>query len=101
MKIDDWKFTNHALRRAVDMAIDPDELRSVLTVPKTTTHSRKYNGCWLLKNGHICIAVNPDERVVITVLWDTYDADIGGLECRFERGEFADENEMKRIRDKE
>lgn len=100
MVFEGWRFTYHALRRAVDMALDAEEIRAVLTAPRRTTYSRKYKTCWVLSNGHIAIAVNPDEKVVITVLWDTYDADAGTLTSRFQRGDVDDE-EMKRIRDKD
>ena len=99
MELEGWKFAWHALRRAVDMAVEADELREVLTRPKRTCHSRKYKNCWVMSNGRIALAVNPHEKVVITVLWDTFDADTNSLAYRFERGE-VDDAELKRIRDK-
>lgn len=101
MVFEGWRFTYHALRRAVDMALDAEEIRAVLASPTRTTYSRKYKNCWVLSNGHIALAVDPTDKVVITVLWDTYSAEAGTLTWRFERGEEVDDAEMKRIRDKD
>lgn len=69
-------FSQHALSRAVDMAIGPDELRSVVERPRMRWESDKYPGTWYLTNYRIVLAVGnvdpdgqPCEDTVATVLW--------------------------------
>lgn len=96
MDIEGWTFSRHALMRAVEMAVDAEELRGVLLKPTRTVYSRKYKNAWVMSNGRISLCVNPEDKVVITVLWDTFDVESGSL-TKFSRG--MSEAEMKRIRD--
>ena len=89
--IGDWTLTKHAVQRALDMAVDAEELRDILCCPKRTWRSDKYEGCWNLSNGRITLAVDPDTRDVITVLWDSL-TEVG----RFDRNI---EQDIHRIRD--
>lgn len=71
--INDWTFSHHALSRAVDMALDPEEIKAALERPTRPLPSRNYAGCHLIHTERLVFAVNLAERVVITILWNTFD----------------------------
>jgi hypothetical protein len=87
----EWTFSRHALERAVDMAIDPEELREAIERPTRPLPSVKYPGCHLLHTERIVLCVNLKERVVITVVWNTFD---GQRNVRFDR-----DDDIERCRD--
>lgn len=88
---DEWNFTHHALSRAVDMALDPEELREAIERPVRPVESMAYPGVHLIHTERIVLAVNLAARVVITVLWNTFD---GRTLTRFDRN-----NDIERCRD--
>lgn len=66
-----WHFTQHALDRALDMALDPPLIRSVLSNPEVQQpggagYPKRY-AIW--SAGRIALVVVPEERVVVTCLW--------------------------------
>ncbi|MYW69932.1 hypothetical protein GTY65_38645 [Streptomyces sp. SID8379] len=65
---DAWTISKHALRRAVDMAPDPEEIRAGLLHPQRTfpgcTAGRLY-----YRRGRITLSVDYASRTVVTVLW--------------------------------
>ena len=70
--IDGWTLTPHAIGRALDMAADPAEIRKAITEPEDVHPSpADYPGCEMRSHGRICLAVNPELRTVITVMWAT------------------------------
>lgn len=63
--LDGWKFTDHALKRALKRRLDPDEIREALNAPRCViatakgTEERAATTC--------TVVVNPIDRVIITV----------------------------------
>ncbi|MGW0682938.1 hypothetical protein ACWD2L_06190 [Streptomyces sp. NPDC002754] len=64
-------MSKHATERALDMAVDGEAIRDVLDSPQGAHEHPDYPGCEMWTRGRICLAVNPVERVVITVMWAT------------------------------
>lgn len=64
-------ITDHALRRAVEMKLEPDTIRRALDNPEQTARSKKYPGCMNFMAGDIIAAVQMAEHphVVKTFLW--------------------------------
>lgn len=71
--ITEWKFSSHAVDRALDMALDADELRLALTRPDYVRPSPptrpEYVGMKIHIRGRLAVAVNPSTKTVITVMW--------------------------------
>lgn len=67
----EWRFTQHALDRALDMALDPHQISAVLDAPEVTQPSGPgypdHQALWAA--GKIALVVEPEERVVVTCLW--------------------------------
>lgn len=70
-----WKFTQHALGRALDMALDATEIRRVLSGPEVTQPSGAGypDGYRIWAAGRIALVVVPDKQVVVTCLWRAKD----------------------------
>lgn len=64
-------MSKHATQRALDMAIDAEDIRNALTRPESTHLHPDYPDSEMRTYGRICLAVNPVQRVVITVMWAT------------------------------
>lgn len=66
-----WHFTQHALNRALDMAVDPVDLRRVLTSPEVKQPGgEKYPDEYAIwAAGRIALVVAPESLVVVTCLW--------------------------------
>lgn len=67
-----WSMSNHAVERALDMALSGEEIRHVLVHPqvKQKTHPAGYpEGYETWSGPRIALIVNPAERVVVTCLW--------------------------------
>lgn len=66
-----WHFTQHALDRALDMALDSHQIRSVLSDPQVKQPSGKDypEGYEIWSHTRIAVVVVPDEKVVVTFLW--------------------------------
>jgi hypothetical protein len=66
-----WHFTQHALDRALDMALDPHQISAVLNEPQVKQPSGpgypEHYSIWA--TGKIALVVAPSERVVVTCLW--------------------------------
>lgn len=72
--IDEWTFTHHALSRAVDMALDADELRAALAADVRPLPSPKqYPGRHMIHTDRIILCVDLERRIVHTVIWNTWD----------------------------
>ncbi|OII61149.1 hypothetical protein BJP40_06380 [Streptomyces sp. CC53] len=69
--VDGWKLSTHAVDRALDMALDPDEIRRTLADPAVTQPSGSGypDNCEVWAAGRIALVVAPAERIVITCLW--------------------------------
>jgi hypothetical protein len=88
-----WYLSNHAIERALDMALDAEEIRTALLRPDRLSPSVKYPGCENRVSGRILLATNPAERVVITIGWN-----LPNPWDRYDRN--AMEEELERIRDR-
>lgn len=66
--IGDFKLTKHAVERALDMGIDPEEIRQCLLHPETVTPSRRHHGD-NYRRGRITCAVRDNH--VITIVWSS------------------------------
>lgn len=69
----DWTFSRHALTRAVEMALDADEIRAALENPTRPIPSMGYPGASLLHTKRLVLAVYLEKRFVITIGWNTFD----------------------------
>lgn len=67
-----WEFSPHALARALDMAVEPDELRDCLNNPECIRWSVRHES-WHVECGRITIGYRTRGHVgiVVTVLWRT------------------------------
>lgn len=67
----DWNLSDHAVERALDMALDPEVIRALLSRPDTMHASGPDypSGSEIWASGRVAAAVVPEERVVITFLW--------------------------------
>lgn len=78
LSLGDVLFTQHALDRALDMAVDGFELRTVIESPDFAYVSRKHEA-WVFEAGRVAVGLrpsreNPDVWAVLTVLWSTAEA---------------------------
>lgn len=66
-----WTFSQHALERALDMALDAEVIREVLLTPKVKQpNGTGYgDGCEVWAGERIALVVHPADRVVVTILW--------------------------------
>lgn len=66
-----WHFTQHALSRALDMALDPADIARVLSNPQIKRPGGRgypdHYATWAA--GRIAAIVVPETWVVVTVLW--------------------------------
>lgn len=66
-----WHFTMHAVRRILDMAVDPDEVKALLDNPDVVQPSGKgyppHFRIWA--KGRIAVVIHPEDRTVVTCLW--------------------------------
>ena len=92
MSDDGWKFTRHALSRAVDMALDVEEILGVLDRPKMRWTSDKYPDTEIVTNYRISLAYYPNEKLIVTIVWYKLPS------SRYDRDDM--DAEMGRIRDK-
>lgn len=69
---DEWTFSYHALSRAVDMALDPEELRQVIDSPVRALPHGSRPGVHYIHGERITLTVNLETREVITVQWNTF-----------------------------
>lgn len=72
--LNEWTFTRHALSRAVDMALDADELRAALAADVRPLPSpERYPGRHMIHTERIILCVDLERRIVHTVIWNTWD----------------------------
>lgn len=92
-ELDGWTFSHHAISRALDMAVPAEELRDIIATPADVFQQSAYrdDGYEIRTNRRVALAVNPESRRVITVMWYRKRG-----EYRFTRS--LDED-LKRIRD--
>lgn len=88
MALEDWAMSLHALERAVEMCLTPDEIAECLTDPEVVYPAGPEYGkhCSIHVHGRIAIAVDMEVKRAITVIWR------GAVGRDFE-------DDMKRIRD--
>ena len=69
--INGWTLSDHAVARALDMAVDAAAIRRVLESPEVKQPSTPGYGAdaEIWTSGKIACVVHPVDRVVITVLW--------------------------------
>jgi hypothetical protein len=96
--MDRHEFTasRHALSRALDMALDADEIALCLESPQRILRSGVKEDCIVYIRDRLAIPVNEETNVIVTFLWNRYDPATGKYEPRFERGD-----DMGFIRDNE
>jgi len=66
--IGEWKFSVHAVDRALDMALSAEELRRAILQPEITRraaaeHQRLHTG------GRISVVLDPTVKEIITIIW--------------------------------
>ena len=91
-----FALTKHAIERALDMALDPDEVRRAVENPTRTEDGR--DGRELRTAGRITVVFNADTRVVITILWRyeaTRKTDVRRADHYGREDEWADHSRMR------
>jgi hypothetical protein len=69
-----WRLCAHARRCAADRAVPVRTVLEVVADPQVTRSANDYGeGRFIYTRGDISVVVAPATRVVITVLWHTYD----------------------------
>lgn len=63
--LDDWRLTDHALRRAVKRQLDADQIREARDRPVSQFVNAA--GRTVRKSSTCTVVVEPDSRVIITV----------------------------------
>lgn len=71
--ISEWSITRHALRRAVEMALDPDEIREALIHPTRPLPAPGDDGSHRIHTERIYLVVDLARRRVITIGWNSFD----------------------------
>jgi hypothetical protein len=79
-----FTLTRHAIQRALDMAVDPEEIRDAWNKPRDT-HKSGTTGADYLTRGRITLVTRGD--VVVTIMWARQsdwvaDHEIGGYDTR-------------------
>lgn len=69
MVINDFQFTDHAIKRALDMQIEPHEIRECLLHPWWKRDSSRGDGRLLYYGRRITCVVQSD--YVVTIVWRT------------------------------
>lgn len=70
-----WRLCAHARRCAAERAVPVRTVLEVVADPQITRSANDYGeGRFIYTRGDISVVVAPATRVVITVLWHTYDA---------------------------
>jgi hypothetical protein len=66
-----WHFTQHALDRALDMALESTEIRDILREPhvRQPSGANYPDGYEVWARDRIAVVVVPDENTVVTFLW--------------------------------
>ena len=69
-----WRLCAHARRCAAERAVPVRAVLEVVADPQITRSANDYGeGRFIYTRGDISVVVAPAARVVITVLWHTYD----------------------------
>jgi hypothetical protein len=70
-----YTLTRHALSRALDMALDGEEIRKAIFEPESTGWSLKYE-CETRTAGRVTVSCRrvEDTVLVVTILWATPEA---------------------------
>jgi hypothetical protein len=63
--LDGWRFTDHALSRALKRRLDPDEIREALNTPRCRIITGK--GTEERESATCTVVVDPTTRIIITV----------------------------------
>lgn len=82
-----WIISKHALKRMLEMTLDPDEVVNCLKNPEFVRASERHAG-WNYRRGPITCGVVEDDGklVVVTVVWSSND----GWANDFRRAEYDD-----------
>lgn len=90
--IGDFRLSQHAIERALDMALDPQEIRECLLRPRDTAPSASHPGHQNYRLGRITCGVDPTTNTVVTIVWSSREdwkadlVDIGTYAGRAYRG---------------
>lgn len=71
LEISGFSFSRHALGRALDMLLDPNEIRKCLTRPEHVAPCHAYTEMDLYYRDRLTISVARETGVVTTILWRT------------------------------
>jgi len=71
LTIDGFRFSRHALGRALDMLLDPKEIRKCLERPEYVSPCHQYPEMDLYYRDRLTISVARESGVVTTILWRT------------------------------
>ena len=92
--------TRHAAQRALDMMIDPQEIKLAIINPEEVSESKKYKGDRNLRHGRIRLGTAIDSQtgqlIVKTVVW----AHIEGWQQDFEVAQYTDRDLRDRMGDR-
>ena len=69
MMLDGFRFSRHALQRALDMQLEPEQIRQCLQRPEYITQCRQRPEFDLYFNGDITVSVARANGTVATILW--------------------------------
>lgn len=65
-------FSKHAIQRALDMAVEPEEIQDAIHRPDRIGWSPKYgNELWTAGRVTLAVAEQGDDEVVVTILWSS------------------------------
>jgi hypothetical protein len=84
MQLDGWEMTRHAIQRALDMAVDAEEIRDAILSPARIdeTPNRYPPERKLYTKGRLTLCVHVADKAVLTVMWNRW---WSGNGARFDR----------------
>lgn len=66
--LDGWSFSIHAMERALDMALDGEEIKAALTRPDVVNPGTHPHQRFHLR-GRISLLLDMDNKRIVTILW--------------------------------
>jgi hypothetical protein len=68
--VTEWTFTKHALGRALDRLVKPEEIRACLENPELVyAQGGQYKGRSIRQAGRVALVVAPDSKTVLSVVF--------------------------------